>query len=48
MYRATAKPSGMVNNIRVRCSRCSAQLFVNPNHAKSSGGWQCPHCNQRH
>lgn len=47
MYKATTKPTGLVNNVKVKCSKCGANLFVNPSYA--SGGWQCPACNkQRH
>lgn len=45
-YKATTKPTGLVNNVKVRCSQCGATLFVNPNYSKS--GWQCPHCSKQH
>jgi DNA-directed RNA polymerase subunit RPC12/RpoP len=48
MYTATTSPSGSVNNIKVKCSACSASLYVNPNYASASGGWECPHCKKRH
>jgi DNA-directed RNA polymerase subunit RPC12/RpoP len=48
MYQAKTKPEGLVNNIKVRCSGCSATLYVHPDHARSAGGWQCPHCGKRH
>jgi DNA-directed RNA polymerase subunit RPC12/RpoP len=46
MYKATTKPTGLVNNVKVKCSQCGANLFVNPNY--SGGGWQCPACNKQH
>jgi DNA-directed RNA polymerase subunit RPC12/RpoP len=47
-YKATTNPTGLVNNIKVKCSKCSATLYVHPNHASASGGWECPHCKTRH
>jgi DNA-directed RNA polymerase subunit RPC12/RpoP len=46
MYKATTKPTGLVNNVKVKCSKCGANLFVNPNYSK--GGWRCPACNKQH
>jgi rubrerythrin len=46
MYKATTKPTGLVNNVKVKCRKCGANLFVNPNYSK--GGWQCPACNRQH
>jgi transposase-like protein len=48
MYTATTSPSGSVNNVKVKCNGCSASLYVNPNYASASGGWECPHCKKRH
>ena len=48
MYTATTSPSGAVNNIKVKCSKCAATLYVHPSYASASGGWQCPHCKTRH
>jgi DNA-directed RNA polymerase subunit RPC12/RpoP len=48
MYKATGSPTGSVNNIKVRCSKCSATLYVHPNRASAGGGWECPHCKTRH
>lgn len=45
-YKATNAPAGLVNNVKVKCSKCGASLFVNPNNSK--GGWQCPQCGARH
>jgi hypothetical protein len=47
-YKAGSKPTGLVNNAKVRCSQCGATLYVNPNSAKSSGGWTCPLCDKKH
>ncbi len=47
-YKATTGPGGLVNNVKVRCSKCGATLYVNPNAAKASGGWSCPQCGKRH
>jgi hypothetical protein len=47
-YKATTQPTGLVNNVKVRCSTCGANLYVNPNSAKSGGGWECPHCRKCH
>jgi DNA-directed RNA polymerase subunit RPC12/RpoP len=47
-YKAGTSAHGLVNNVKVRCSKCGATLFVNPNAAKSGGGWECPHCGKRH
>jgi DNA-directed RNA polymerase subunit RPC12/RpoP len=47
-YNATITLSGLVNNIKVRCSKCGATLYVNPDSTKSGGGWRCPHCKTRH
>jgi transposase len=47
-YKAGTQPSGLVNNVKVRCSKCGATLYVHPDSAKSGGGWECPHCGKRH
>jgi hypothetical protein len=47
-YTATNSPTGAVNNIKVRCTNCSANLYVHPNHASASGGWKCPSCGKQH
>jgi hypothetical protein len=47
-YIATEKPSGWVNPVKVKCSGCGANLFVNPNMVKTMSGWECPHCHKRH
>jgi transposase-like protein len=47
-YTATTSPTGSVNNIKVKCSACSATLYVHPNHARASGGWKCPNCGKQH
>lgn len=46
--KATTSPSGWTNNQEVRCSGCGAKLYVNLNHARSQGGWECPLCGKRH
>jgi DNA-directed RNA polymerase subunit RPC12/RpoP len=48
MYQAKTKPEGLVNNIKVKCSQCSATLYVHPDYARNAGGWECPHCRKRH
>jgi hypothetical protein len=47
-YKATANPTGMLNNIKVQCAKCGANLYVNPNMAKSGGGSEWPHYGKRH
>jgi ribosomal protein S27E len=47
-YTATKSPTGSVNNIKVKCTKCSATLYVNPNYARASSGWQCPTCGTQH
>jgi DNA-directed RNA polymerase subunit RPC12/RpoP len=47
-YKATKSATGFVNNVKVKCSKCGANLYVNPNSAKAAGGWTCPHCGTRH
>lgn len=48
MYKATMSPEGWVNNIKVKCTRCSANLYIHPGKARSAGGWECPACGKRH
>jgi hypothetical protein len=46
--KATKRPQGLVNSVRVRCGEWFATLYVDPAQAKRSGDWQCPHCKTRH
>lgn len=46
---ASKKATGFVNNIKVTCSKCGSQLYVNPNALKqNSGKWKCEVCNATH
>ncbi len=37
-FKATTSPTGWVNNIKVKCSKCGARLYVHPDRARASGG----------
>jgi hypothetical protein len=47
-YKASSKAGGWTNPIKVRCSQCSATLFINASAARNAGGWECPHCGRKH
>jgi hypothetical protein len=48
MYQAKTSATGLVNNIKVKCRKCAATLYIDPRYATASGGWECPHCKTRH
>ena len=48
-YVAKTSPSGFwTNPTKVRCTKCSATLYISTEKAKAAGGWECPACGKKH
>jgi hypothetical protein len=41
-HKAGSKPTGLVNNAKVRCSQCGATLYVNPTAQNQAADGRAP------